>query len=268
MTPDPRPDLEVERIIGDEVVRSPAAFTVSCDKLAWWALTDITKPDVVDTGILYYLLSICCCHCLFVLLFLLGGREFVLFLLRYFIFGAFSEATRGMVASGSRRDNVRVQIDLLHALRVCLLLAPVLFATDAMGVDDGSIDCGDFGVVACVPSPELLHWTLNVATRLGWTVASLDGDMSKLKDPAREQRKSHPFSRLPPELFEKPTCWYPLDLGRWKWVDHITFGPAPRYDSFRDWQQWVRRMPESWLTLQTIRLGRVQPPRAAALRML
>ena len=34
VTPDRRPDSEVERIVGYEVVRSPAALTVPCDKLA------------------------------------------------------------------------------------------------------------------------------------------------------------------------------------------------------------------------------------------
>jgi hypothetical protein len=104
--------------------------------------------------------------------------------------------------------------------------APLLFATDAMGADDESVDCGGFGVVACIPSPELLGRTLEVSARPGWTVASLDGDVSKLKDPARELQKSRPYSRLPPELSEDTMCWHPLDAGRWKWVDHITLGEA------------------------------------------
>ena len=51
-TPDRLPDSEVCRIIGYEVVRSPAALTVPLDKMAWLhqALIDITGPGVVDTG--------------------------------------------------------------------------------------------------------------------------------------------------------------------------------------------------------------------------
>ena len=60
VTPDRRSDSEVCRIIRYEVVRSTAALTVPLDKMAWLhqALTDITGPDVVDTGVLHSLLCL------------------------------------------------------------------------------------------------------------------------------------------------------------------------------------------------------------------
>ena len=60
VTPDRRPDSEVCRITGYEVLRSPAVLTMPLDKMAWLhqALTDITGPDVVDTGVLHSLLSL------------------------------------------------------------------------------------------------------------------------------------------------------------------------------------------------------------------
>ena len=128
MTPDRRPDSEVCRIIGYEVVHSPAALTVPLDKMAWLhqALTEITCPDVVDAGVLHSLL------CLWVRGAILR-RE--LLSIPFTICRFFERFPKQHVARWPRaRDEItwlrKLVPFILCELHLCP--APLLFATDAM----------------------------------------------------------------------------------------------------------------------------------------
>jgi hypothetical protein len=221
-TPERRTNAEVEKIIGYKIIRKPAAITIPDDKLALLhqALRDIVSKSVVDTGVLHSLLS----------LWVWGAilrRE--LLAIPSVVFRFLDRHPKQKVIWWPKARCEVACIAKLLPLMLCELhlpAAPLLFATDAMGSEEGSADCGGFGVVACQPSAEMVRKTVELGAHPGWTVARLDGDVSKLKDPKRELSKSQPFSRLPASLTDGSTQWFPVDSGRWKWHDHITLGEA------------------------------------------
>ena len=72
-------------------------------------------------------------------------------------------------------------------------------------------------------SQAVLHRMFEVGGARGHTVAKLDGDFAGLRDPAKEIRRTVPFTRLPDEIFGAAP-WKPVARGRWRRADHITLG--------------------------------------------
>ena len=114
------------------------------------------------------------------------------------------------------------------ALAFCGCRAPVstiMFATDAMGPDDGN-DYGGFGAVVADFSKQMIRDVLEVGTAPGKTVARLSGDQSGLRFPDKPvSRTTLPFSRLPQGIFDL-SQWHDFLQGRWNAPDHITLGEA------------------------------------------
>ncbi len=102
-------------------------------------------------------------------------------------------------------------------------LAPVVFATDAMG---SGIDHGGYGIVACDVSVKLAEECLVRGMRPGKTLLKLDGVASGSKFIHKPIERNVPYTKLPPALFAEDRVWWPLESGRWRWSDHITLGEA------------------------------------------
>jgi len=104
-------------------------------------------------------------------------------------------------------------------------IATTMFATDAMGHDDGN-DNGGYGAVVADFSKQMMKDVLEVGIAPGKTVARLSGDQSGLKFPDKPvSRTTLPFSRLPQGIFDL-SQWHDFLQGRWNAPDHITLGEA------------------------------------------
>lgn len=101
---------------------------------------------------------------------------------------------------------------------------PILFAADAQGVN--SIDFGGSGIVAAEVSREDAERAWEKGAAGGHTVARLSGELSGLKNPEREIKRTIPFSILPPHLFSHETIWHDVDSKRWSVADHVTLGES------------------------------------------
>ena len=100
--------------------------------------------------------------------------------------------------------------------------APVYFAADAMG--ESEEDHGGWGVLVADMDDAIAKDFIDTGGSLGYTVARLDGEMSGLRGPEQEIRRTKPFSLLPDRVFKEDEDWTIVGHGRWKAADHITLG--------------------------------------------
>ena len=133
---------------------------------------------------------------------------------------------KGLVAWTTTARSEWLQMAQIVPLLFADVGAPVsttMFATDAMGPDDGN-DYGGFGAVVADFSKQMIRDVLEVGTAPGKTVARLSGDQSGLRFPDKPvSRTTLPFSRLPQGIFDL-SQWHDFLQGRWNAPDHITFG--------------------------------------------
>ena len=99
---------------------------------------------------------------------------------------------------------------------------PVMLAADAMGVNE--IDFGGYGIVASLPSEDIILKTFKNAYALGYTVPRLSGDLSGLRRVESGFTRTKPHNTLPSELFDGACEWTVLERGRWRFPDHVTLG--------------------------------------------
>ena len=81
-------------------------------------------------------------------------------------------------------------------------LAPVAFATDAMGANE--YDAGGYAVVAATIDDSLMRDWWRAGTQPNKTVAKLNGDISNLLKPISKLEARVPMSRLPVQNFLTP----------------------------------------------------------------
>ena len=96
-------------------------------------------------------------------------------------------------------------------------LCPVLFATDAQGVND--LDAGGFGIVARAAPPPMIQRVFEQGSCVGRTVSRLSGDLSGLRRPERAITPTVPFTLLPAD---------PFVLAEWLEVDICSIACACR----------------------------------------
>ena len=108
-------------------------------------------------------------------------------------------------------------------LDLALPLAPTIFATDAQGSGEVVGDHGGYGVVAASVGLPVARTILEHGRLPRRTVVSLDGDVSRIRNPEREFKRVVPFSSVPKELVLSAD-WRDVSWGRWKHSDHITLG--------------------------------------------
>ena len=102
-------------------------------------------------------------------------------------------------------------------------VAGTVFATDAQGGGELPGDAGGYGVVAATVGKDLVRQVLLEGRQPRRTVISMDGDVSRLKHPETEFKRTAPFSSVPRSLLDQAQ-WRDLRWGRWKFMDHITLG--------------------------------------------
>jgi hypothetical protein len=103
-------------------------------------------------------------------------------------------------------------------------LCDVVMGTDAMGAS--ALDHGGFAVVARKYPLDTVKTWFQFGSSPAYTVARLGGDMSGLRDPAREARATKPFSLIPADAIGSADQWLSLTRGRWSVPDHITLGES------------------------------------------
>ena len=102
-------------------------------------------------------------------------------------------------------------------------LCPLLFATDAQGVND--VDAGGYGITMRAAPPALVRAVFERGSQVGMTVARLSGDQSGLRRPDKSTAPTVPFTMLPRELFDLDE-WIVIGHGRWLHPDHVTLGES------------------------------------------
>ena len=209
---------EVDKVVGYEVVRNPPRLQMPMVKglLLEAAFLWMAASEMVEVDLLHSYLSMW-------VWFSLLRREFLAIPQALF---KFVEKNAGKTvywwASARRELMVLTRLLPLVYAELSAPLCPVLFATDAMGVNEH--DNGGWGLMALRPAPALLRRLFCAGARPGMTVCRLDGDIRGTKDPERALRAGTPFSRVPPTLVAPDTAWTELARGRWKHPDHITLG--------------------------------------------
>lgn len=126
------------------------------------------------------------------------------------------------------RAEIKLMIDTLPVM-VADVGAPLydtVFASDAMGAEDGGVDHGGWGAVACQPGLEIIHRLYETGCKPGFTVLDFNANVGRLKRPDLELQRRIPFTRCPAELFKEDLLWTELGAGRWQYKDHITLGEA------------------------------------------
>ncbi len=102
-------------------------------------------------------------------------------------------------------------------------LAPVIFATDAMGA--GEVDAGGYGIVAKDVEEPLARACFTLGRRPGYSVTKLSGEFTGLRRAQQPILRRVSFSRMPKRLLDAPADdWKPVAWGRWLFSDHITLG--------------------------------------------
>ena len=99
---------------------------------------------------------------------------------------------------------------------------PWLFATDAMGENEH--DHGGFGICATELRPGEFHTLLRHGEAPGLTVARLDS-VGGARHPEKMLQPTVPFTRLP-DKYVQDDRWKVVEVGRWKFGDHITIGES------------------------------------------
>jgi hypothetical protein len=99
-------------------------------------------------------------------------------------------------------------------------IASCLFASDAMGQNND--DHGGFGIVGADVPSETLSNVYRTGTAVGRTLARLSGELTGLRDPLRDTKRTVPFTYLPQSLFDlEVTDWRLLEQGRWRFADKV-----------------------------------------------
>jgi hypothetical protein len=102
-------------------------------------------------------------------------------------------------------------------------LAPVLFATDAMGATEA--DCGGYAVVGTEPPRQVIEQCFEAGNHPRLTVVKLTGDVDRLLGKDRPLTPKIPYSPLPRIIFDKSvTQWQVICKGRWHYEDRIELG--------------------------------------------
>ena len=86
-------------------------------------------------------------------------------------------------------------------------------------------DHGGFGIVGADVPSETLSNVYRTGPAVGRTLARLSEELTGLRDPLRDTKRTVPFTYLPQSLFDpEVTDWRLLEQGRWRFADHITLG--------------------------------------------
>ena len=217
--PDRQDDSVLEKVVGYEIQRRPAAFRVPALKAVHLraALLWTTRRRRVHVPTLARLVGIWVWGALL-------RRELLAICEAIFRFlEVFDGDTAVWWASARREVRLMAEAVAFMVADVGAPLANTVVATDAMGANH--TDCGGFGVVAAVTAPDVVKAAYEFGLTPGFTVAKLDGDISGLLRPGKELRRRVPFSRLPAVLLDPArTSWEAVVWGRWLYEDHITLG--------------------------------------------
>ncbi len=213
-----QPFPELHKIVGYEPERRPARLRLPAERgaLLQQALRHQTTLVLVDTRVLRSLTGVWVWAALL--------RRDVLTI--PYVFFKFLDFADGAVVPWwrSARREVSSMATAVAALYADLgaPLAPVLFATDAMGAND---DDGGFGIVGRDISEQLARTVFEVGRRPGYSVTKLSGVFTGLRRPEEQIQRRVPLSLLPRELL-RPTdeLWKPIEAGRWRFADHIALG--------------------------------------------
>ena len=209
---------DIEKVVGYEVVSSPAQFRLPLRKMALLrqALFEIAGQARVAVETLRSLVG----------MWIFGSllrRE--LLSVPHAIFH-FMEEHDGQVVAWweSARSEARAMARLtsLMVLHLGSPILPMMFATDAMGASEE--DWGGYGIVASELAEDEKRLLLKVGELPGRSIARLNG-LNGTKYPDRPLIPTVPFSRLPDGFFAEER-WMPVEKGRWRYGDHITLGEA------------------------------------------
>ena len=209
---------EIEKVVGYEVVASPAQFRLPLRKMALLrqALLEVAGQSKVAIDTLRSLVG----------MWIFGSllrRE--LLSVPHAIFH-FMEDHEGQVVAWweSARAEARAMAKLtcLMVLHLGSPILPMMFATDAMGASE--LDWGGYGIVASELTDSEKRVLLKVGELPGRSIARLDG-LNGTKFPERPLIPTIRFTRLPDSFFVEQR-WRPVESGRWRYGDHITLGEA------------------------------------------
>ncbi len=214
--PNVQADAELLKVIGIEPERSPARLRLPADRAAMLqsALRHLVSLAVVDVAVLRSLVGVWVWAALL-------RRDLLCIPAAIF---KFMDAYEGQVTlwwRSARREAacMATAIGAFYA-DLGVPLAPVIFATDAMGASDE--DAGGFGIVAKNVGSRLARTCYELGRRPGYSVTKLSGEFTGLKSPHDQIFRRIPFTCLPRELLEvSDDRWKRVDWGRWRYADHI-----------------------------------------------
>ncbi len=217
--PNVQSDAELLKVIGIEPERSPARLRLPADRAALLqsALRHMVSLAIVDVAVLRSLVGVWVWAALL-------RRDLLCIPAAIF---KFMDAYEGQVTLWwrSARREAACMATAIGAFYADLgaPLAPVIFATDAMGAGDE--DAGGFGIVAKNVGSCMARTCYELGRRPGYSVTKLSGEFTGLKSPHDQIFRRIPFTCLPRELLEDSGgCWKRADWGRWRYADHITLG--------------------------------------------
>jgi hypothetical protein len=188
-------DGELMKTIGYEPERNPARFRLPAERgaLLQQALRHTASLATVDTGVLRGLVGVWTWAAL-----LRRDLLCITSCIHKFL-GKFEKVVVPWWASARREVCcMATAVNYMYA-DVGAPIAPVLFASDAMGHDDSNTDgdCGGFGIVARDLVQQDINHCFEIGRKPGYSVTKLSGEFSGLRRPCDDIRRRVPLSRLP-----------------------------------------------------------------------
>jgi len=187
-------DETLDKIVGYAVQRKPATFRLPGRKssLLKVSLLELAAQRQVHTGVLRSLLGI----------WLFGGllkRELLSIPHALFHFIDRHEDTVVRWWESARRETVALAHSVaFFELRLGSKLLPMMFATDAMGMNE--VDLGGYGICVSDVSPDEISELLTQGEAPGLVVSRLS-DLEGVRSPDRPLAPTKPFSLLSNRFF-------------------------------------------------------------------
>lgn len=211
-------DDVAEKVVGYEVVRSPASFRLPVKKMVLLrdAMLYVASRRKVHGRVLRALVGVWIFGALL-------RRELLSIPHALFHFLEIAEDQELEWWASARSECVATA--RVIPLMSCHVGSPVLswlFATDAMG--ENELNHGGYGMVATKLSDEEVSDLLRHGEAEGLTVARLS-DIGGSKYPDKSLTPTVPFTLLPQSFFD-PKRWRLVERGRWRYGDHITLGES------------------------------------------